>query len=112
MVTGDYIDVMKAVGVRELKAQLSRYLRDVVAGDVVLVTDRGRVIAELRTPGREPDPRESETDRRLRRMAERYPLRVGEPRDASVYRTSPVRTASGTGRDLLDADRDEGGRLR
>ena len=112
MVTGDYIEVVKAVGVRELKAQLSRYLRDVVAGEIVLVTDRGRVIAELRTPGREPDARESETDRRLRRMADRYPLRVGEPRDASVYRGSPVRKRSGTSRELLDADRDEGDRLR
>jgi antitoxin (DNA-binding transcriptional repressor) of toxin-antitoxin stability system len=108
----DYIDGMKAVGVRDLKAHLSSYLRDVAAGEVVLVTDRGRVVAELRTPGQEPDPRESETARRLRRMVERYPLRVGEPRDPSVYRASPVRTASGTGRDLLDADRDESGRLR
>jgi antitoxin (DNA-binding transcriptional repressor) of toxin-antitoxin stability system len=103
---------MKAVGVRDLKAHLSSYLRDVVAGEVVLVTDRGRVIAELRTPGQEPDPRESETDRRLRQMAERFPLRVGEPRDASVYRVSPIRKPAGTAHDLLDADRDEGGRLR
>jgi len=103
---------MKAVGVRDLKAHLSSYLRDVAAGEVVLVTDRGRVVAELRTPGREPDPRESETERRLRRMAERYPLRLGEPCDASVYCASPVRSAAGTGHTLLDGDRDEGDRLR
>lgn len=103
---------MKAVGVRELKAQLSRYLRDVVAGEVVLVTDRGRVVAELRTPGRELDLRETDTDRRLRSMADRYPLRLGEPRDTSVYRASPIRKAAGTASELLDADRDEGGRLR
>ncbi|MHC4236478.1 MAG: type II toxin-antitoxin system Phd/YefM family antitoxin, partial [Planctomycetota bacterium] len=42
---------MKAVGVRELKAHLSRYLREVQAGEVILVTDRGRVVAELRVPG-------------------------------------------------------------
>lgn len=103
---------MIAVGVRELKARLSRYLRDVEGGEVVLVTDRGRVIAELRTPGREPDPQESETDRRLRRMAQRYPLRIGEPHDPSTYRPSPLRAPAGTARDLLDADRDERGRLR
>ena len=103
---------MKAVGVRDLKAHLSSYLREVAAGEVVLVTDRGRVVAELRMPGREPDLRETDTDRRLRSMADRYPLRVGEPRDTSVYYASPLRKPAGTARELLDADRDEGGRLR
>jgi antitoxin (DNA-binding transcriptional repressor) of toxin-antitoxin stability system len=103
---------MKAVGVRDLKAHLSSYLRDVAAGEVVLVTDRGRVVAELRLPGREPDLRETDTDRRLRSMADRYPLRLGEPRDASVYRAPPMTKAAGTGRELLDAERDEGDRLR
>ncbi len=36
------------VGVRQLKNSLSRYLRAVREGEVVLVTERGRVIAELR----------------------------------------------------------------
>ena len=36
------------VGVRQLKNSLSRYLRAVRDGEVVLVTERGRVIAELR----------------------------------------------------------------
>ena len=103
---------MKAVGVRELKARLSRYLRDVESGEVVLVTDRGRVVAELRTPGRGPDLRETDTDRRLRSMADRYPLRLGESRDTSVYGASPIRKPAGIARELLDADRDEGGRLR
>ena len=38
---------MQAVGVRELKANLSAYLRRVQAGQRVTVTDRGRAIAEL-----------------------------------------------------------------
>ena len=41
---------MKAVGVRELKNRLSEYLRLVRAGEDILVTDRGEVIAELRQP--------------------------------------------------------------
>jgi len=41
---------MKAVAVRELKSRLSAYLREVAAGEVVLVTDRGRVVAEFRQP--------------------------------------------------------------
>lgn len=38
---------METVGIRELKNKLSAYVRKVEAGDVVLVTDRGRVVAEL-----------------------------------------------------------------
>ena len=41
---------MRTIGIRELKAQLSRTLREVRDGDVFLVTDRGRVVAELRQP--------------------------------------------------------------
>lgn len=37
-----------AVGVRELKAQLGKYLRSVRAGKTLIVTDRGEPIAELR----------------------------------------------------------------
>jgi prevent-host-death family protein len=38
---------MQVVGVRELKANLSAYLRRVQAGQRVTVTDRGRAIAAL-----------------------------------------------------------------
>ncbi len=47
---------MATVGVRELKNRLSEYLRRVAEGEVVIVTDRGRVVAELRPPGLVPDP--------------------------------------------------------
>ena len=43
---------MKTVGVRELKNRLSEYLREVRAGESILVTDRGEVVAELSAPGR------------------------------------------------------------
>ena len=42
---------METVGIRELKNRLSHYVRKVEAGDVVIVTDRGRVVAELVPPG-------------------------------------------------------------
>ncbi len=42
---------MKSVGIRELKNQLSKYVRDVRSGEVVQVTDRGEVVAELVPPG-------------------------------------------------------------
>lgn len=36
------------VGVRELKTRLGAYLRDVMAGATLVVTQRGRPVAELR----------------------------------------------------------------
>lgn len=42
---------MVSVGIRELKNNLSRYLRMVQAGERVLITDRGRPVAELGMPG-------------------------------------------------------------
>lgn len=97
---------MKAVGVRELKARLSRYLREVQAGEVILVTDRGRVVAELRAPGAVARP-ESDVDRAIRRLADTGALRIGEPHDPHAYRTSPVRARAGTARALLAEDREE-----
>src|ERR1019366_1949742 len=41
---------MKAVGVKNLKNNLSRYLREVQAGEIVWVTDRDEVIAEIHRP--------------------------------------------------------------
>lgn len=49
---------MKTIGVRALKNRLAEYLRDVRAGETILVTDRGEVIAEISVPGRQAlDPR-------------------------------------------------------
>ena len=38
---------MDTVGVRDLKANLSRYLKSVRAGAQLLITDRGRLIAKI-----------------------------------------------------------------
>lgn len=38
---------MRAIGIRELRQQASRYLRDVERGETIEVTDRGRPIALL-----------------------------------------------------------------
>lgn len=46
---------MTAVGIRELKAHLSHYLRLVQAGESVVVTDRGHEIAVIEQPGAERD---------------------------------------------------------
>ena len=46
---------MKVVGIKQLKARLSEYVRLVKAGETVLVTERDEVVAELR-PSRRQAP--------------------------------------------------------
>ncbi len=48
--TSSYIPDMRTVGIKTLKNRLSEYLRLVAAGETILVTDRDRVVAELRPP--------------------------------------------------------------
>jgi antitoxin (DNA-binding transcriptional repressor) of toxin-antitoxin stability system len=95
---------MKAVAVKELKNRLSAYLREVKSGEVVLVTDRGRVVAELRQPT--SDAPLSSLDQAVERLQAQGILVAGLPQDPRAYRPSPlekpVRTA-----DLLAAERGE-----
>lgn len=55
--TGSYLGRMKVVGIKQLKNKLSEYVKLAAAGEVVLVTDRGDVVAELRAPTPWRDPR-------------------------------------------------------
>lgn len=41
---------MRSVGIKTLKNRLSEYVRAAAAGETVLVTDRGQVVAELVSP--------------------------------------------------------------
>ncbi|MBI2893869.1 MAG: type II toxin-antitoxin system prevent-host-death family antitoxin [Deltaproteobacteria bacterium] len=68
---------MKSVGIRELKAHLSRYLEEVGRGELVLVTDRGRVVAEVRRPTVPQRPDQSPAERALSVLADRGVLRLG-----------------------------------
>jgi len=100
---------MKTVGIRELKNNLSRYLRTIQAGERVLITDRGRPVAELRSP--EPithaeDPHMA-TYNRLMREGVIRPGRGGDP----FAKWPPMGTFNlppGTAQRLIDEDRDEG----
>ena len=96
---------MKTIGIRELKASLSRVLRDVAAGDVFLVTDRGNVVAELRQPG-VSEVTGSPEQRALARLAGMGALRLAE-RSPRAYAPSPLKSRKGLAKALLDADRGE-----
>lgn len=96
---------MKTIGIRELKTTLSRVLRDVAAGDVFLVTDRGRVVAELRQPEMSRAAGSPE-ERALARLAAMGQLRVAE-RPPRPYARSPLKSRKGLAKALLDTDRGE-----
>ena len=96
---------MKTIGVRDLKARLSQILREVQEGETVLVTDRGRVVAELRKPDGAVFA-ESKIDRALVRLAASGGLRLAE-RANFAYPVSPISMPDGTGQSLLDAERED-----
>ncbi len=47
---------MRSIGIRALNSRLSEYVRLAAGGETVLVTDRGRVVAEMGPPREERSP--------------------------------------------------------
>lgn len=76
---------MRVVNIKELKARLSAYVREVVRGETFLVTDRDRVVARLAPPPTERDIEKpiSHDDIIARLVARgcRPPLRERRPTD-------------------------------
>lgn len=94
---------MKSVGLRELKNRLSEYVREVRAGEGVLVTDRGEVVAELIPPGHRVD--EHGVPSGLLALARRGQLTLGASNDAALYPTLPPLLRRRRAADLLDEER-------
>jgi len=104
--TGDYHGFMKAVGVKQLKARLSEYLRAVKAGEIILVTDRDEVVAELR-PAREPPP-PLESDDMLQTLADAGEVtRARQSKGRWGWKARGMGLAPGTAQALLDEIRAE-----
>ncbi len=95
---------MRTVGIRELKNKLSEYIRLVEAGESVLVTDRGTVVAELRPPG---ETTQREVVDGLAELARRGVVVTGAAHDPSLYGPRPRVLPAGRLRELLDAERGE-----
>jgi antitoxin (DNA-binding transcriptional repressor) of toxin-antitoxin stability system len=90
------------VGVKNLKNNLSAYLRQVRKGVRVLVTDRDEVIAEIGKPRRE----QADLPPLLEEWIRRGELRPGR-RPKRPLSVSPIRLPAGTAQRLLDLDRGE-----
>jgi hypothetical protein len=99
---------LKTVGIKELKNNLSAYLRDVRRGTRVLVSDRNRVVAELH----EPTAGYAVDDPIDPKLVEWIDTGVVSPPSARKAKlpTSPVRVEEGAAARLLDEERGEGAR--
>ena len=91
-------------GIRELKDNLSRYIRRVEAGQRIAVTAHGRVVAELVPPGtatrKSPGSR---WDELIASGILHPPVETGDP-----FEDWPdIRLPPGTAAELIDADRGE-----
>ena len=95
----------KAVGIKDLKNNLSAHLQDVRRGARILVTDRHIVVAELREPGADVDGAarsSSVLDQWAAAGLVRLPSRPRSP-----LPRSPIRLSDGTSRAILDDLRSE-----
>ncbi len=96
---------LKTVGVKELKNNLSAYLREIRGGATVLVTDRDFIVAEMHEPysrgtlGEEFNPL-------LLEWAEAGLVSLPQTAKASLP-VSPVKFPAGTSTDLLKDERAE-----
>jgi prevent-host-death family protein len=95
---------MQAVGVRELKAKLSHYLRLAKIGEVVLVTEHGRVIAALGPPAMTELPRGLAG---LQVLVARGVAVPGRRKQPGSYPRTGLRSPAGTAQRLLDELRDD-----
>jgi prevent-host-death family protein len=94
---------MAATGIRELKDNLSRYIRRVEAGERIAVTVHGRVVAELVPPEKTRRPRRSRWDELIAAGTLLPPLEAGDP-----FEDWPdIRLPRGTAAELINADRGE-----
>jgi antitoxin (DNA-binding transcriptional repressor) of toxin-antitoxin stability system len=97
---------MVTTGIRNLKNNLSRYIRRVIRGERILVTDRGRVVAELRPPtdvGGIGDP-----SARYRALIEQGVVRPAPEEGDPLAGWPSLKLPPGTAAELLNADRGEG----
>lgn len=95
---------MKTVGLRELKNRLSEYIRQVRAGEGVLVTDRGEIVAELVPP--EAGTVDPSVPAGLVWLARRGLVTLGAHGDSNAYPALPRRRGkTRTSGQLLDEER-------
>jgi len=86
------------VGARELKNRLGHYLRQVKSGETVHVTDRGKIVAEIK-----PSPPAQEGDAEaLRRLAAEGAVTLGAGHHEDVAPYPVIRAKKLASRMIID----------
>jgi len=93
---------MTSVGIRELKNNLSHYVRQVVAGRRISVTAHGRVVAEL-VPPSSAGSNQSRYDELVSSGVIRPAIERGDP----LVDFPSLELPRGTGATLIDEDRND-----
>lgn len=103
MATSGYICQMET-GIRQLRDNLSRYIRRIEAGERISVTAHGRVVAELvPPPGRVRTSPGSRWEELIAAGILHPPVEAGDP-----FEDWPdIRLPPGTAAELIDSDRGE-----
>jgi prevent-host-death family protein len=95
---------MASTGIRELKDNLSGYIRRIEAGERIAITVHGRVVAELVPPGTmTKGGGASRIDELVAAGVIRPPIEAGDPTED----WPDIRLPPGTAAELIDADRGE-----
>lgn len=92
-----------SAGIRDLKDNLSRYIRRIEAGERIAITAHGRVVAELVPPGAKTKDAPSRFDELVASGVIRPPLEAGDPAEGWPDICLPPGTAAA----LIDAERGE-----
>jgi antitoxin (DNA-binding transcriptional repressor) of toxin-antitoxin stability system len=93
-----------STGIRELRDNLSRFIRRIEAGERIAITAHGRVVAELVPPGtKTKGGAPSRFDELIAAGVIRPPLEAGDPTED----WPDIRLPPGTAAALIDADRGE-----
>ena len=89
--------------IRELKNNLSRYIRRIEAGDRIAITSHGRVVAELVPPAISWTSRVTQFDHLVAIGMIRPAIEDGDP----LEDWPDIRLPAGTASALIDSDRGE-----
>jgi antitoxin (DNA-binding transcriptional repressor) of toxin-antitoxin stability system len=99
---------MRAVGVKQLKARLSEYLRLANGGETILVTDRDHVVAELRPAPRRLSQLPDSIGEILDSLAVRGEVtRAAAPKSRWTWKVRGLGLPAGTASELLDQVRSD-----
>lgn len=93
---------MKSVGIKQLKARLSEYVRMARRGELILVSDRDEVVAQL-GPARQRPAEAGSVEDTLERLAQQGQLtRASQPKQGWTWSPRALGLPEAAVRELVD----------